>query len=263
LPLTVRQIFYRLVGAYNYEKTEQAYERLVEKLNRARRAQLIRFSAIRDDGDEWKMPFFWEDADDLIRSFIASAEDFTLDRQEGQPVRLIFAVEAAGMAPMVEEIAAPYGIGVVPGGGFSSVTGTHNMAQKLGGFDAVEVLQIGDHDQSGTHIYSSLAEDVAAFAEGLGVTVPEFTRLAVTPAQIAQYNLPQSPPKATDNRSFLGLTTQVESLPPDVLTDIIRSAIIDRLDEAAYDAVLVREKAIRAKLLPALKRMAKGNSKKP
>jgi hypothetical protein len=28
LPLTVRQIFYRLVGASGYEKTEAAYERL-------------------------------------------------------------------------------------------------------------------------------------------------------------------------------------------------------------------------------------------
>jgi hypothetical protein len=29
LPLTIRQIFYRLVGAFSYQKTEQAYERLV------------------------------------------------------------------------------------------------------------------------------------------------------------------------------------------------------------------------------------------
>jgi hypothetical protein len=27
LPLTIRQIFYRLVGAHNYEKEERAYER--------------------------------------------------------------------------------------------------------------------------------------------------------------------------------------------------------------------------------------------
>ena len=30
LPLTVRQIFYRLVGAYGYDKTELAYDRLGE-----------------------------------------------------------------------------------------------------------------------------------------------------------------------------------------------------------------------------------------
>jgi hypothetical protein len=50
LPLTIRQIFYRLVGADGYEKTEQAYKRLGELLNKARRARLIDMDAIRDDG---------------------------------------------------------------------------------------------------------------------------------------------------------------------------------------------------------------------
>ena len=50
VPLTVRQIFYRLVGAYGYEKTEQAYKRLGELLNKARRARLIDMDMIRDDG---------------------------------------------------------------------------------------------------------------------------------------------------------------------------------------------------------------------
>ena len=50
LPLTLRQIFYRMVGAYGYEKTEQAYERLGETLNKARRARVIGMDAIRDDG---------------------------------------------------------------------------------------------------------------------------------------------------------------------------------------------------------------------
>jgi hypothetical protein len=50
LPLTLRQIFYRLVGAYGYEKTERAYKRLGEHLVRARRARLIPMESIRDDG---------------------------------------------------------------------------------------------------------------------------------------------------------------------------------------------------------------------
>jgi hypothetical protein len=48
--LTVRQIFYRLVANYEYEKTPQAYEKLAEKLVLARRNRRIPFDAIRDDG---------------------------------------------------------------------------------------------------------------------------------------------------------------------------------------------------------------------
>ena len=114
---------------------------------------------------------------------------------------------------MVEEIAVPYGIGVISSGGSSSVTGTHDMAQKLGKFECVEVLQIGDHDQSGTHIFS-LKEDVQAPTLGLGVKVPEFIRASRNPSTDRSLQSPQSPAKATDDRSFQGLTTQVESLPP-------------------------------------------------
>jgi hypothetical protein len=39
MPLTIRQIFYRLVGRYGYDKTEQAYDNLREPLTKARRAQ--------------------------------------------------------------------------------------------------------------------------------------------------------------------------------------------------------------------------------
>jgi hypothetical protein len=50
LPLTARQIFYRLVGAYAYSKSERDYKRLQEILVRARRAQIVPFAHIRDDG---------------------------------------------------------------------------------------------------------------------------------------------------------------------------------------------------------------------
>src|SRR5438874_9199047 len=49
LPLTVRQVFYRLVGSIDYPKTEKAYKRLGEIVVRARRASMIPFDAIRDD----------------------------------------------------------------------------------------------------------------------------------------------------------------------------------------------------------------------
>lgn len=41
LPLTVRQVFYRLHGAHGFPKRETEYKRLLEVLNRARRARLV------------------------------------------------------------------------------------------------------------------------------------------------------------------------------------------------------------------------------
>jgi hypothetical protein len=81
----------------------------------------------------------------------------------------------------------------------------------------------------------------------------------VTPKQIARYDLPKSPAKDSDPRSFEGETTQAESLPPDVLAGIIEQAITDWIDQGAFDAVLAREGATKAQfrrtLLPTLPRI--------
>src|SRR5438045_1831040 len=66
LPLTLRQIFYRLFGVRAYEKTEQAYARLGETLNKARRAGLVDMDAIRDDGFTSAAPVFFGGVDDFL-----------------------------------------------------------------------------------------------------------------------------------------------------------------------------------------------------
>jgi hypothetical protein len=166
------------------------------------------------------------------------------------------------MVPLVEEIATPYGIAVLSSGGFDSTTAKYDLAQTLSEFPAAEVLHIGDHDPSGVHVFSSMAEDVQAFAAGLDTDVlPVFTRLAVTPEQIEELSLPTAPAKETDRRSFEGETTQVEAIPPDILVEIIRNAIASRIDEAAYEAVLAEENRVKAQfrriLLPALRRITR------
>ncbi len=50
LPLSVRSIFYRLVGAHGLDKTEAAASQVYDVVNRARRAGLIKFESISDGG---------------------------------------------------------------------------------------------------------------------------------------------------------------------------------------------------------------------
>jgi hypothetical protein len=238
LPLTCRQIFYRLVGAHGYDKTEAAYERLCEHLGRARRAGIIPFASIRDDGGARHEAAAYAGSAAFIAAVGHAARAFRMDRQTGQPVRLWLLCEAAGMAPMLAEVARQYGVPVLSSGGFDSLTAR------------AEVLHIGDHDPSGVHLFSSLAEDVAAMVDYLGGEFePVFTRLAVTPAQIAELDLPTAPPKATDRRAFSGETVQAEAIPPDVLARIVREAIEARQDVEARTRLVADETEARARLL--------------
>jgi hypothetical protein len=249
LPLTCRQIFYRLVGAHEYEKSEQAYARLCEMLNRARRARVISMRAIRDSWSDSDVPATWEDADEFLAAASSQAARLRLDRTDGQKTRLAVLCEAAGMVPQLAGAVAEYGIAVYSSGGFDSTTTRHDFAREIAGSDRpTQVLHIGDHDPSGAHMFLALAEDVEAFAVYYGGEV-RFTRLAVTPDQIETLGLPTAPAKPTDRRAFLGETCQCEAIAPDVLSEILRDAIEARTDRAALNLVLRRERAVRRELL--------------
>jgi hypothetical protein len=243
LPLTIRQIFYRLVGAYDFPKLENDYKRLCRILSSARRDQTIPMDAIRDDGGTVLEPFSFAGEDDFFQYVRNIVDDFLLDRTKGQKSRLVVMCEAAGMAPQLERVASPYGIAVRTGGGFDSLTDKYNFAREVAAEDRpVEVLHIGDYDPSGTSIFDALAEDVRAFCDDIGGE-PTFTRLAVTPAQIRRYQLPTAPPKASDKRSGFTdtQTCQAEALPPDILATILRTAITARLDERLQARAAGRE----------------------
>jgi hypothetical protein len=252
LPLTCRQVFYRLVGAQGFDKTEQAYQRLCETLSRARRARLIEMDAIRDDGGHTAVPPAWEGTEDFLGAVRSQAERLILNRSVGQRTRLVVMCEAAGMVPQLASVARHYGLPVISSGGFESVTEKHRLAVDLAEEGRpTEVLHIGDHDPSGAHLFLALAEDVQAFTRELGGDV-EFSRLAVTPRQITKLRLATAPPKATDRRAFKGETCQAEAIPPDVLAGILREAIEARIDHEALARVFQHEKRVRSELVKRL-----------
>ncbi|WP_321929975.1 hypothetical protein [Paraburkholderia guartelaensis] len=260
LPLTVRQVFYRLVAKHGFQKTEHAYASLGEHLNTARRAGVVPFEAIRDDGFARSGQSGFDDADTFIDLCHERAARFTLDRQQGQPERLAVWCEARGMVPQLERVARVYGVEVFSSGGFDSVSVKHDIAREFAAacddHDAVRVLHVGDHDPSGVHLFLSLAEDVQCFARAYGGVV-HFERIAVLPEHVGRYHLVTAPPKLTDRRAFHGETTQCEALPPDVLADLLRDSIEAHIDTAIYDTVLDREAQERARLLDHFARFGK------
>ena len=247
LPLTVRQIFYRLVATTGFPKSERAYKRLAEILVRARRAGLVSWDAIRDDGFHKPGNLGWDGPADVVAAFERTIERFTLDRQTGQPRRTVVWCEAGGMVPQLNRVCADLSVPVYSSGGFDSVTVKHQLASEFAAMGDVLVFHIGDHDPSGVHVFGSLDGDIRAFLDAMGGRA-EFVRLAVTPDQIHEHNLPTSPPKATDRRAFDGDTVQAEALPPDVLASVVRDAIDGSLDALAFQGALELERMAKQRL---------------
>ena len=164
------------------------------------------------------------------------------------------------MKPQIEAGASDYGVPVIASGGFDNLTAKYQLAGGLGDCSGLtEILHIGDHDPSGVHLFSSMADDIGALIRDRDLPGQVlFTRLAVTPVQIAELGLPTAPPKETDRRSFEGDTVQAEAIPPDALAQIVADSIHERLDQAAYQSVLDRESRIRSQLSGQLRSLFNG-----
>jgi hypothetical protein len=263
LPMTARQIFYRLVGQYDYDKTELAYARLCEALVKARRARVIPFSAIRDDGTWAREGGGWDDPAEWWQGELAAAKGYHRDRMAGQPVRIEVWCEAAGMAPQLARVTSPYSVSMYSTGGFSSVTVTHEIAARVADQELPTVfMHLGDYDPSGESIFEAMSEDVLAFVAGkLGSWADaenQFrpVRVALTREQVIEYDLPTAPPKRSDTRSanWTGQTCQAEAMDPQTLADTLREAIEEQLDLQVRDRVLEEEQRERDELVAEVER---------
>ena len=77
----------------------------------------------------------------------------------------------------------------------------------------------------------------------------EIHPICLLPHQARELGLPTAPPKPADRRGKgIVATTQAEAIPPDVSAQIVRAAILERLDGDGHQAVLEEEHSTRREL---------------
>ena len=265
LPLTARQIFYRLVGAHGYPKDERAYERLTNVLVRARRARIIAFDAIRDDGASVMASRHYDGEEAFYSHVRQLGQRYERDKLAKQKIDVRIYCEAAGMMPQINRVSSRYSVPVYSCSGFDSLTAKYDLFQEIASAFTYNgrrtvVLHLGDYDPSGENIFDVIAEDVHAF---LVHPIPHkdpsdvalFRRVALTPEMIREHDLPTAPPKRSDSRSKRwagGGTCQLEALPPDVLARALTTTIESYLDAEILEADREAEGEERRRIAKAL-----------
>jgi hypothetical protein len=159
------------------------------------------------------------------------------------------------MVPMLERAVSRYRVAVASSSGFDSLTVKHDLYREaLQRYEDYEqetvLLHLGDHDPSGVSLFESLAEDLDAFGADEGEDgLIEVRRVALTPEQIRTLGIATTPDeiKPTDSRSKafiergLDPAAQLEAIPPDTLTVIVRQAVETALDLEILAASQVQE----------------------
>ncbi len=160
------------------------------------------------------------------------------------------------MVPMIANAVRPYRVGVASSSGFDSLTVKHELytdaVARLREYGQETVLlHLGDHDPSGVSLYESLAEDLTQFGRDEGHRrLIEVRRVALTPEQIVRLGIEPQPDavKPSDSRSkaFIerGLepAAQLEAIPPDELTNLVRESVVGALDMEQFIESVSRER---------------------
>lgn len=219
--VTLRQLFYRLVSEHALPNTRNAYNALSAQSAKARRAGW--FPRLIDRTREIHEPLTFsspEDAVDWVRY------RYRRDRSEGQDYQLYLAIEKAGIVEqLLQWFGYPLGLPVLSLGGYTSESYIAEIADRVDeDLRPAVLLYAGDYDPSGLDIERDFLARCPVFA-----TVE---RVALTLDQIADYNLPPLPGKATDSRAagFIEahgqlFQVEVDALAPEDLRGLFETAI--------------------------------------
>lgn len=249
-PMTLRQVFYRLVSGQVLENTRGQYQALSNALVRARQDAMIPWGWLEDRLRRPRTVGMWDDLADFAETAISA---YRRDVWASQSVYIEAWLEKDALSGIFEETLEPYGVTLNVGRGYDGWSSIREAAVRFGNGEGVTILYCGDFDPSGEDIARSLRERLAFFG-----CYPEIVKCALTAEDVTRYNLPPDFAKATDTRraAFVekwgDVAVELDALPPDVLVERIEAEVTKRLDLDALARVKEQERRDRERLIDLL-----------
>ena len=265
-PQHLRGLHYVLLGRIKpnglpYVNNEADWVWLSEGAAKAARwLGYVGFDSIKDNRNEqpeiieWRYPQPSAGISFDIDIWLPELDDLTPKVKLGgfygaQPYRLVMVGEKSSLRSPLSPVARLVGADLYLPTGEISDTQAHRMAQRaLAEGRPLRVFYFADADPAGWQMPISLARKLQAFTTiGQGPDDWEIHRVALTPAQVQAYGLPETPLKETEKRAnrwfdaYGVMQTEVDALAtlqPDLLTTLAREAV-----SPFFDATLARRVA--------------------
>jgi hypothetical protein len=229
-PVSVRGVFYRVVSAGAVEKTENGYRKVGRQLLKLRRAGTVSYNWITDGTRLRYKSDSWDDMDAMLGDAAAS---YRRALWADQHVEVIILSEKEAISGAVFPVTDEWDVELCIARGYSSETFSYTFAETIAAAGKpVYLYQLGDHDPSGVDAWRSFERTVRGFDLGGDAY---FQRIAVTPEQIVELDLPTRPTKTSDSRSakFDGESVEVDAIAPTRLRQIVTEAITQHIDQRA------------------------------
>jgi hypothetical protein len=242
LPMTVRQVFYRLVAGGVIGKTESEYNTTVVRLLTQMRLEgEIPFNWIADNTRWMRKPESHSSLQSML-DITASAYRRALWDDQDEYVEIW--LEKDALSGVIYRVTAEWDVPLMVTRGYPSISFLHNAAIAIEGEEkSTFIYYLGDWDPSGLDIERNIKDRLNEFADA----DIEFTRIAVTPEQVERWSLPTRPTKRTDTRAkyFKGDSVEVDAIPPNQLRSLVAKCIERHVDEDQLEKTRIAERSER------------------
>lgn len=251
-PLTLRQIYYQMVGRGFIPNNVSQYGMLSQLLSQARYDGLVGWEVMEDRKRRLIDLTGWTDCEQFIEGTAGHwLAQYRRDLLQDQEVYLEVWTEKDALSSLFYRAASPFGVSVVVCSGFNSTTFLNSFRERVQPGKRTIVLYFGDHDPSGKYMVD---EDLPGrFADRLNLDV---TIKAVALNRNQTKGLVKNPDsfKEKDTRAAwyrdkYGVQAwELDAMRPDQLETITRQAIENEIDLDLYVEQVKQFKAERIRL---------------
>ena len=155
-------------------------------------------------------------------------------------------------------VTAAYDVPLMVARGYASLSFLHTAAEFINDLTVPSyIYHLGDYDPSGVNAAEKIEQTLRELAPYAEIY---FVRIAVTPGQIQEWNLPTRPTKASDTRAknFGEISVELDAIEPEVLRTIVEAAIELHLPSEQLEVLKAAEESERELITSLVERMAGG-----
>lgn len=190
-PMSVRQVFYRLVSEGIIEKTEAEYKNTVcRQLGVMRRNGDLPFDWLADATRWQRKPATHSSLESMLQRSAWTYRQAIWDDQDSY---VEIWLEKDALAGVLYEVTGEWDVPLMVTRGYPSISYLYNAAEAMSAEDKpCFVYYFGDHDPSGVDIPRKVEADLREFGPDIDLT---FERVAVLPWQIKHWGSANTPNK--------------------------------------------------------------------
>lgn len=247
-PMTLRQLFYRLVSAGNLSNAKAEYNRLGGLMTRLREAEDVPRTWIVDHVRNRLKPSSWSGLADFAESVRSC---YRLDFWASLPVHVEIFVEKDAVAGTIQPVTEEYDVALQVCRGYTSVSFAGEIADQWRRIEKpIFAYYLGDYDPSGFDLERDLRDKLQRYSgrkiQKDGIS---WERLGVRDEDFDALDLIRLPIKMTDNRAagFIqehGDTgAEIDAIPPTELRRRVRQAIERHIDTDRWARLRIVEEA--------------------